>query len=101
MLCVRGGMRWAVVAAVTLVVIPRAHAQQNTALPGVQMIELDGRAVRVQTIGLQGRRPGTPVIVIRLTRFLERIQPLSCRPSNECSERCAESVGSAFKRMTA
>lgn len=27
------------------------------------MIELDGRAVRVQTIGLQDRRPGTPVIV--------------------------------------
>ena len=27
------------------------------------MIELDGRAVRVQAIGLQDRRPGAPVIV--------------------------------------
>ena len=63
MLCVRGGMRWAVVAAVTLVVSPSSYAQQNPALPGVQMIELDGRAVRVQTIGLEDRRPGAPVIV--------------------------------------
>jgi hypothetical protein len=45
MLCVRGSMRWAVVAAVTLVVIPSAHAQQTLALPGVQMIELVVRAV--------------------------------------------------------
>ena len=63
MLCVRGGMRWAVVSALTLVVSPSSYAQQNTALPGVQMIELDGRAVRVQTIGLEDRRPGAPVIV--------------------------------------
>jgi pimeloyl-ACP methyl ester carboxylesterase len=51
------------VAAVTLVVSPSAYAQQNPVLPGVRMIELDGRAVRVQAIGLQDRRPGTPVIV--------------------------------------
>ena len=63
MLCVRGGMTWAVVTAVTLVVSPSAYAQQNPALPGVQMIELDGRAVRVQAIGLQNRSPGAPVIV--------------------------------------
>ena len=63
MLCVRGGMRWAVVAAVTLVVSPSAYAQQNPVLPGVRMIELDGRAVRVQAIGLQGRRPGQPIVV--------------------------------------
>ena len=63
MLCVRGGLRWAVVAAVTLVLSPSAYGQQNPALPGVRMIELDGRAVRVQTIGLQDRRPAAPVIV--------------------------------------
>ena len=57
MLCVHGGMRWAVAAAVALVVSPSSYAQQNPALPGVQMIELDGRAVRVQTIGLEDRRP--------------------------------------------
>jgi len=56
-------MRWAVVAAVTLLVSPSAYAQQSPALPGVRMIELDGRAVRVQTIGLQDRRPAAPVIV--------------------------------------
>ena len=59
----RGGMRWTAGAALTLVVSLSAKAQQNPALPGVQMIELDGRAVRIQTIGLQDRRPGTPVIV--------------------------------------
>jgi len=63
MLCVRGGMSRAVVTAVTLVISPSAYAQQNPALPGVQMIELDGRAVRVQAIGLQDRSPGAPVIV--------------------------------------
>lgn len=56
-------MRWAVVAAVTLIVSPSAYAQPTPALPGVRMIELDGRAVRVQAIGLQERRPGEPVIV--------------------------------------
>ena len=63
MLCVRDGMIRAVVTAVMLVISPSAYAQQNAALPGVQMIELDGRAVRVQTIGLQDRSPGAPVIV--------------------------------------
>jgi pimeloyl-ACP methyl ester carboxylesterase len=50
-------------AAATLVVCASAHAQQTPVIPGVRMIELDGRAVRVQTIGLQDRRPGAPVIV--------------------------------------
>jgi hypothetical protein len=63
MLCGRGGLRWVVVAAATLVVTPTTYAQQNPALPGVRMIELDGHAVRVQTIGLENRRPGAPVIV--------------------------------------
>jgi len=40
-----------------------AHAQQNPPLSGVRMIDLDGRAVRVQAIGLQDRRPGAPVVV--------------------------------------
>jgi pimeloyl-ACP methyl ester carboxylesterase len=58
-LLLRGG----VVAALMLAFSPAAYTQQNPAFPGVQMIELDGRAVRVQTIGLQGRLPGTPVVV--------------------------------------
>ena len=58
-----GVMRWAVLAAVMLVVTRGLYAQQNPALAGVRMIDLDGRAVRVQAIGLQDRRPGTPVIV--------------------------------------
>ena len=63
MFCVRGGMRCAVVTAVTLAVSPSAYARQDPARPGVRMIELDDRAVRVQAIGLQDRRPGAPVIV--------------------------------------
>ena len=63
MACLGVVMRWAVLAAVTLVVTPGLYAQQNPALAGVRMIDLDGRAVRVQAIGLQDRRPGTPVIV--------------------------------------
>jgi pimeloyl-ACP methyl ester carboxylesterase len=63
MACLGVVMRWAVVAAVTLVVTPGLYAQLNPALAGVRMIDLDGRAVRVQAIGLQDRRPGTPVIV--------------------------------------
>lgn len=50
MVCLGGVVRWAVLAAVTLVVTPGAYAQQNPALPGVTMIDLDGRAVRVQAI---------------------------------------------------
>jgi pimeloyl-ACP methyl ester carboxylesterase len=56
-------MKWAVLAALTPVVTPGLYAQPNPALVGVRMIDLDGRAVRVQAIGLQDRRPGTPVIV--------------------------------------
>jgi pimeloyl-ACP methyl ester carboxylesterase len=56
-------VKGAVLAAVVLVVGPGAYAQQNPALPGVTMIDLDGRAVRVQVIGLQDRRPGQPVVV--------------------------------------
>ena len=55
--------RGAVVAAVALFASVSAYAQPNPALPGVRMIELDGRPLRVQTIGLQDRRPGAPVIV--------------------------------------
>jgi pimeloyl-ACP methyl ester carboxylesterase len=63
MACLGGVVRWAVLAAVTLVVSPGAYAQQNPALPGVTMIDLDGGAVRVQAIGLPDRRPGQPVVV--------------------------------------
>ena len=62
MACLGGVVRWGVLAAVTLVVSQDALAQ-NPALPGVTMLDLDGRAVRVQAIGLQNRRPGQPVVV--------------------------------------
>jgi len=58
-----GVVRAALLAAAMLAVSPCAHAQQNPGPPGVTMIELDGRAVRVQALGLQDRRPGTPVVV--------------------------------------
>jgi pimeloyl-ACP methyl ester carboxylesterase len=48
---------------VPLVVTPCAHAQQNPPLAGLAMIDLDGRAVRVQAMGLEDRRPGQPVVV--------------------------------------
>ena len=63
MTCLNSVVRSAGLAAVWLLVSPAAHAQQNPALPGVTTIALDGRAVRVQTIGLQDRRPGQPVVV--------------------------------------
>ena len=63
MACLTVVTTWAVLAAVTLVVTPGAYAQQNPTLTGVRTIDLDGRAVRVQAIGLQDRRPGAPVIV--------------------------------------
>lgn len=62
MACLRGGVRWMAVAA-GILVGPPAYAQPNPALPGVRMIEFDGRAVRLQTLGLEARRPGAPVVV--------------------------------------
>lgn len=38
-------------------------AQQVATLPGVQMLEIDGRTVRVQVLGLDHRREGMPVVV--------------------------------------
>jgi len=61
MACLGGVVSWGILA-VTLVVSQDALAQ-NPVLPGVTMIDLDGRAVRVQAIGLQSRRPGQPVVV--------------------------------------
>jgi pimeloyl-ACP methyl ester carboxylesterase len=63
MACSRDLLRLVVVTAATLVAQPRAAAPQTRTLPGVQMIDVDGRAVRVQAIGLPERRPGAPVIV--------------------------------------
>jgi pimeloyl-ACP methyl ester carboxylesterase len=63
LVCLRLVMRSAVLTAVTLVVTPGAYAQQNSPLAGVTTIDLDGRAVRVQAIGLRDRRPGQPVVV--------------------------------------
>jgi pimeloyl-ACP methyl ester carboxylesterase len=57
-------MRWAMLAATTLVVTPDLYAQPNPPVAEESMIELDGRAVHVQAVGLQDRRPGTPVIVL-------------------------------------
>ena len=62
MACLGGVVRWAVLAAVTLIVSQAAYAQ-NPAVPGETMIDLDGRAVRVQVIGLQNRRSGQPIVV--------------------------------------
>ena len=63
MACLGVVMRRAVLAAVTLVVTPGAYAQQVPAVAGVTMVDLDGRAVRVQALGLHDRRPGQPVVV--------------------------------------
>jgi pimeloyl-ACP methyl ester carboxylesterase len=52
-----------VLAACALLAGSGAEAQQNPGLPGVKTIDLDGRAVRVQAIGLESRRPGSPVVV--------------------------------------
>ena len=40
-----------------------AVAQEADTLPGVRMVEVDGWAVRVQTLGLDRRRPGDAVVV--------------------------------------
>ena len=40
-----------------------AVAQDTAAAPGVRMVELDGRRVRVQALGLETRRQGQPVVV--------------------------------------
>lgn len=39
------------------------RGQQTAAPSGVRMAEIDGRAVRVQVLGLDDRRKGTPVVV--------------------------------------
>lgn len=57
-------MRWAMLAATTLVVTADLYAQPNPPVAEESMIELDGRAMHVQTFGLRERRPGTPVIVL-------------------------------------
>ena len=62
MACWPGVARWVAVA-VTVVLGPAAYAQQSPVIPGVRTIDLDGRAVRVQAIGLESRRPGAPVVV--------------------------------------
>ncbi|HYE27891.1 MAG TPA: alpha/beta fold hydrolase, partial [Allosphingosinicella sp.] len=40
-----------------------ALAQEPAAQPGVRTVELDGRRVRIQALGLENRRPGQPVVV--------------------------------------
>jgi pimeloyl-ACP methyl ester carboxylesterase len=40
-----------------------ALAQRPSGLTGVAMVDLDGHAVRVQAVGLDRRKPGTPVVV--------------------------------------
>jgi pimeloyl-ACP methyl ester carboxylesterase len=63
MACVTRGMRQGFLTLFALLAGSGAYAQPNPALSGVRTIDVDGRAVRVQTIGLQGRRPGSPVVV--------------------------------------
>jgi pimeloyl-ACP methyl ester carboxylesterase len=41
-----------------------AHAQGAATAPGVRFVELDGRRVRVQTLGLETRKPGQPVVIL-------------------------------------
>lgn len=55
--------REGVLAALALLAGSGAYAQQSPAVPGARTIDLDGRAVRVQAIGLQARRPGSPVVI--------------------------------------
>ncbi len=50
-----------IVVAALLLFAPSAVAQIQPT--GIRMVELDGRAVRVQTTGLNNRRPGTPVVI--------------------------------------
>jgi pimeloyl-ACP methyl ester carboxylesterase len=50
-------------AAVVVAISGAVSAQEKAAIPGVNMIDLDGRAVRIQAIGLQDRRPGQPIVV--------------------------------------
>ena len=47
-----------------LALSPSAAAQQPAGLPGIRIVELDGRPVRVRTEGLENRKPGTPVVVL-------------------------------------
>lgn len=63
MQCVRGFMRRALAVALWAVAGLSLHAQQTPAVPGVAIVNLDGKAVRVQVLGLQNRRPGTPLVV--------------------------------------
>jgi pimeloyl-ACP methyl ester carboxylesterase len=43
--------------------VANLQAQEAGTAPGVKMVELDGHAVRVQVIGLDKRRKGSPVVV--------------------------------------
>ena len=65
MTCSHVVLKWLVLAAIaiTIVIGAGAYAQQAPVLPGVTMVDLDGRAVRVQALGLEKRRPGQPVVV--------------------------------------
>jgi len=53
----------AIPAAVVLSIGGAVLAQEKPAVPGVSTIDLDGRAVRIQAIGLQNRRDGQPIVV--------------------------------------
>ena len=41
-----------------------AHAQNLAAAPGSRFVDLDGRRVRVQTLGLETRQPRQPVVIL-------------------------------------
>jgi len=53
----------AIPAAVVLSIGGAVLAQEKPAVAGVSTIDLDGRAVRIQAIGLQNRRDGQPIVV--------------------------------------
>jgi pimeloyl-ACP methyl ester carboxylesterase len=50
-------------AAAILTVPPSLRARQAPELAGIEMIDLDGYAVRIQILGFEDRVPGTPVVV--------------------------------------
>ena len=60
--CFRGLVRRGMAVTLCAVVGQSLQAQQ-AAVPGVAMVNLDGKAVRMQVLGLQNRRPGTPLVV--------------------------------------
>jgi pimeloyl-ACP methyl ester carboxylesterase len=63
MRCNRFLTSWAIALILVSCLDAKALAQQASGLAGAAMVDLDGYAVRVQTVGLDRRQPGAPVVV--------------------------------------